>query len=79
MNKAVSQSKKFIYVLEGILFSYIITALLLLIISFLLLKIDLAGAVISGVINVTYIISAFMGGFFVGKKVNRKGFYGDWL
>jgi len=74
MNKAVSQSKKFIYVLEGILFSYIITALLLLIISFLLLKIDLAGAVISGVINVTYIISAFMGGFFVGKKVEQKRF-----
>ncbi|HPU62969.1 MAG TPA: TIGR04086 family membrane protein [Mobilitalea sp.] len=74
MNKAVSQNKKFIYVLEGLLFSYIITAIILLIVSFLMLNFDLSGSVISAIINVTYIVSTFMGGFFVGKKTEQKKF-----
>ncbi|CRZ33414.1 putative membrane protein (TIGR04086 family) [Herbinix hemicellulosilytica] len=74
MNKAVTQNKKFIYVLEGLLFSYIITAILLLIVSFLMLNFELSGSVISGIINVTYIVSTFMGGFFVGKKTEHRKF-----
>jgi len=74
MNRTVSQNKKIVYVLEGLLFSYIITALLLLIISFLMLNFDLSGSVISGAINVTYIVSAFMGGFFAGKKAEQRKF-----
>lgn len=74
MNKTFSQNNKFLYVLEGLLFSYIITALLLLVISFLMLNLDLSGAVISGAINIAYIISTFMGGFFVGKKAEQKKF-----
>jgi len=74
MNRTAAQNKKFIFILEGILFSYIITALLLLIISFLMLKFDLSGTVLSAVINVTYIISTFMGGFFVGRKTEQKKF-----
>jgi putative membrane protein (TIGR04086 family) len=61
--------------LEGLLFSYIVTALVLLILSFLMLKLDLSGAVISGGINFVYIISAFTGGFFMGKKTEQKKFF----
>jgi putative membrane protein (TIGR04086 family) len=39
-----------------------------------MLKLDLSGAVISGGINFVYIISAFTGGFFVGKKTEQKKF-----
>lgn len=74
MNKTFSQNKKFIYVLEGLLFSYIVTALLLLLISFLMLKIDLSGTVVSGFINFAYIISAFIGGFYIGKKTEQRKF-----
>lgn len=74
MNKTTSQNKKFIYVLESLLFSYIITALLLLIVSFLMLNFELSGGVISGIINATYIISALMGGFFAGKRIEQKKF-----
>jgi putative membrane protein (TIGR04086 family) len=61
-------------VLKGLLFSYIITAFILLLLSFLMLKLDLSGAVISGGIIFAYIISTFIGGFFVGKKAEQKKF-----
>jgi putative membrane protein (TIGR04086 family) len=39
-----------------------------------MLKLDLSSAVISGGINFIYIVSAFIGGFFVGKKVGQRKF-----
>lgn len=74
MNKTLSQNRRYIYVLEGLLFSYIITGVLLLLISFLMLQFDLSGTVISAAINLSYIISAFTGGFFIGKKAEHKKF-----
>ncbi|MBH1941593.1 TIGR04086 family membrane protein [Mobilitalea sibirica] len=74
MDKAFRQNTKIIYLLEGLLFSYIITAFVLLLLSFLMLKLDLSGAVISGGIHFAYILSAFIGGFFIGKKVEQKKF-----
>lgn len=74
MEKSIRQNSNVIYLLKGLLFSYIITAFILLILSFLMLKMDLSGAVISGGINFTYVVSAFAGGFFVGKKTEHKKF-----
>ncbi len=74
MDKAFRQNTKVIYMLEGLLFAYIVTAFILLILSFLMLKLDLSGTVISGGINFVYIISAFTGGFFIGKKTEQKKF-----
>ncbi len=74
MDRTFRQNTKIIYLLKGLLFSYIVTAFVLLILSFLMLKLDLSGAVISGGINFVYIISAFTGGFFVGKKTEQKKF-----
>ncbi len=74
MDKTVHQNTKMFAVLKGLLFSYIITAFILLLLSFLLLKLDLPSAVISGGIIVAYIISTFVGGFFVGKKAEQKKF-----
>ncbi len=74
MDKVFRHNTKIIYLLEGLLFSYLITAFVLLILSFLMLKMDLSGTVISGGINFVYIISAFAGGFFVGKKTEQKKF-----
>lgn len=75
MDKTFRQNTKVLYMLEGLLFSYIVTAFVLLILSFLMLKLDLSGAVISGGINFVYIISAFTGGFFMGKKTEQKKFF----
>ncbi|NLL01153.1 MAG: TIGR04086 family membrane protein [Clostridiales bacterium] len=74
MNKSFSKNTRVIYILEALVFSYIITGLLLLIISFLMLKLELSSVVISAVINFIYIASAFTGGFFIGKKAEQKKF-----
>lgn len=74
MNKTFQQSNKIIYLLQGLLFSYIITAFILLLLSFLMLKLDLSGAVISAGIHLVYILSSFVGGFFIGKKMEEKKF-----
>ncbi len=74
MNKLLSQNTKMLIVLKGLLISYIITACLLLILSFLMLNLDVPSIVISGGINFVYIISAFVGGFFTGKRTEQKKF-----
>jgi putative membrane protein (TIGR04086 family) len=74
MDKVVRNNTKWIFLLKGLLISYIITALILLLLSFFMLKLDLSSIVISGGINSSYILSAFMGGFFVGKKTEQKKF-----
>lgn len=74
MDRTFRQNTKMIYLLKGLLFSYIVTAVVVLILSFLMLKLDLSGTVISGGINFVYIVSAFTGGFYMGKKVEQKKF-----
>lgn len=74
MNKPFSKNTRVIYILEALVFSYIITGLLLLLISFLMLKLELSSVVISGTINFAYIASAFTGGFFIGKMTEQKKF-----
>ena len=75
MDKAIRKNTRFLYLLKGLLFSYIITAFILLILSFLMLKLDLSSLVISGGINLAYIASTFLAGFYVGKKVGVKKFF----
>lgn len=74
MNKTIQENGKIIILLKGALFSYIITAFILLLLSFLMLKLDLSGTVIGIGINMAYILSSFVGGFFVGKKVEQQKF-----
>ena len=74
MNQSISQNTKVLAVLKGLLFSYIITAFILLLLSFLMLKLDLPGMVISAGIILAYIASNFIGGLFVGKKAEQRKF-----
>ncbi len=74
MDKIIHQNTKLFALLKGLLFSYIITAFILLLLSFLMLKLDLPGGAISGGIIVSYIASTLIGGFFVGKKLEQKKF-----
>lgn len=74
MNKLLHQNAKMLIVLKGLLISYIITAFLLLVLAFVMLKLDIPSIVISGGINFVYIVSAFTGGFFTGKRTEQKKF-----
>ena len=51
---------------------YIITGILLLLLAFLMYRMDLTEPVANGAIIAIYIISGFLGGFLMGKKVGVK-------
>lgn len=74
MDKVLRQNTKLIILLKGLLISYIITAFMLLLLSLLVLKLDLPSVVVSGGLNLAYIIPAFTGGFYTGKKIEQKKF-----
>ncbi len=74
MDKTIHHNSKVIIILRDLLISYIITGLLLLLLSFFMLKLDLSNKVLSGGIIVTYILSNFIGGFLLGKSAEQKRF-----
>ena len=66
--------RKILSVVKGLLASYAVTAVLLMLMALLLLKLDLPwGAVTAGVM-VTYLLSCFLGGFLLGKGVGKNKF-----
>ena len=54
--------------------SYIVTGILLMVLAFLLYKMDLDKAKVSAGIIVIYVVSAFVGGFLMGKMAKVKKF-----
>ncbi|MEG1458189.1 MAG: TIGR04086 family membrane protein [Acetivibrio sp.] len=61
-------------ILKGLLASYIVTGIFLLILAFVLYKISPPEGVIKVGILFSYIISPLLGGFFLGKGENSKKF-----
>ena len=59
-------------VLKSLLCSYTLTGVLLLILAFLLFKMDLSEAVVSVGIIVIYILSCFLGGLLLGRKMKKQ-------
>lgn len=75
MVKTARQNTPVFVVLKGLLFSYIITAFILLLLSLLMLKLELPAIAISIGINAAYIASTFSGGLLTGKKMGQKRFF----
>ncbi len=66
--------RKILSVVKGLLAAYAVTAVLLMLMALLLLKLDLPwGAVTAGVM-VTYLLSCFLGGLLLGKGVGKNKF-----
>ena len=78
MDRTSSQKEvEVFFLLKCLLFSYILTAAMLLLLSFLLFKMGLSESVVSMAIIAIYVISTFAGGFIAGKKLqNRKFMWG---
>ncbi len=74
MDKVLHRNSKALVILKNLLISYIVTGLLLLLLSFLMLKLDLSNGILSGGIILTYILSCFIGGFLLGKRAEQKRF-----
>ena len=63
-----------LFLLKTLLFSYILTGVLLAILAFLLYKMNLTESIVSIVIIVIYVAATFFGGFVAGKKCRSRKF-----
>lgn len=66
-------------VLKSLLCSYTLTGILLLILALLLFKMDLSEGIVSVGIVVIYILSCFLGGMLLGKKMKKQKYVWGFL
>lgn len=62
------------FLLKSLLFSYILTAGLLLLLAFFLFKFDLSEKPVSAAIIAIYVAATFFAGFVTGKKLHSRKF-----
>lgn len=74
MERTLPNRSRVIFLLKSLLFSYIITGGLLLLLAFLLYKFKLTEEIVSVGIIIIYIVSTFFIGFVTGKKMGEKKF-----
>ena len=61
-------------VLKSVLSSYVVTGLLLLLLTFLISKFELQEKVVETSVTSIYLISTFTGGFIAGKVIGKRKF-----
>lgn len=62
------------FLMKALLFSYILTAVLLAVLAFFLYKMGLGEKTVSIAIIVIYVAGTFFGGFLLGKKMGSRRF-----
>ena len=75
----MSIGKKFALVIRGLIVSYAVTGVLLVLLAFLVFKFGLAESVTDIAIVAIYVIVTFAGGFVTGKKVREQKFLWGFL
>ena len=77
MKNTVAKGTQAIQILKALLASYIVTGILLFILTFLLYKFDLDEQMVTAGIITIYVLSTFAAGFIMGKlKKSRKFIWG---
>lgn len=66
--------KKVIQILKVLVASYIVTGLVLVLLTTLLYHFEMGEGIISAGVIVAYLLSGFFGGFLIGKKQKEKKF-----
>lgn len=79
MEQIKMQKQKIMAVLAGLIGGYVVTALLLALLAFLLFKMNLDEGKVSVGISAVYVLSCFAAGFLVGKKLGRQKFLWGFL
>lgn len=74
MERSVQREAKMVWVLKALLAAYAVTGVLLLILTVLLYKLDLDEQMVTAGIIVIYVLSTFVGGFLLGKRIKVKRF-----
>lgn len=67
-------STKFLELMRALILSYLLTAIILLGLAFLVYQFELRSLIVNIMIVLTYIITCFIGGFTLGKRVKEKRF-----
>lgn len=74
VNKGQSMEQAAVWLLKSLLCAYIISGILLLLLAFLLYKLNLDEGKVSAGIIMIYVISTFAGGFIIGKMAGVRKF-----
>ncbi|WP_455715934.1 TIGR04086 family membrane protein [Anaerosporobacter sp.] len=74
MTKVEAKKTLPVHIAKALFFSYIVTTVILFLLSFILFKVQIPSGVVSVGVILAYILSTFVGGFFIGKKVEAKKF-----
>lgn len=72
MEKQTGRDSKVMWVLKALLAAYVVTGILLLILTMLLYKLELNEKIVSAAIVAVYLVSTLMGGIFIGKMARVK-------
>jgi len=72
MDKVLHKNSRIVVLLRIVLVSYLITGCLLLLLTFLALKMDISEGIVAGGIIASYIISSLVAGFLAGKGASKK-------
>ena len=70
----LSMQKNMICVCKSLVLSYLVMLLLMCIASFAIWKLDISENVLKGIVIVLYVLSAAIGGIYIGKKQKEKKF-----
>lgn len=74
MGNQISKESKIVWVLKALLASYVVTGVLLLLLTFLLYQFELDEQKVTAGIVVIYVVSTFVGGFVLGKLTKVRKF-----
>lgn len=73
-NKGQPAEGKVIWILKALLCAYVVTGILLLLLTLLLYKLNLDEGKVTGGITAIYVVSTFVGGFAAGKMAKVRKF-----
>ena len=75
MERRIRKNPKVMWMLKSLLASYIITAVLLVVLAMLLYRLELNEKTVSASIVGIYVLSTFVGGFILGKLMKVRQFF----
>jgi len=75
MDKFLKQGTGMWIVCKGMLLAWMVTGIVLFVLSFLLSGTGLSSGAVGGILIAVYILSPFVGGFYLGKKAEQKKYW----
>lgn len=74
MNQKTNITSHIMFILKDMLFAYLLTAIFLLLLAFLLYRFALSEKIVSVAITVIYVLITFLAGMIAGKHADKRRF-----